>query len=99
MCRGGYSAGRAAGGALGLRAASMTETVEGRIRPEPSSMCKDTLYSGMNSGSWHQARTSAGEEKGGLSGSMWSEVGVGAVWTPAKPSGLRDKTCPDHPSD
>uniref|UniRef100_R7W7P8 Probable purine permease n=1 Tax=Aegilops tauschii TaxID=37682 RepID=R7W7P8_AEGTA len=64
----------------------MAEAVRGCIRPEPSSVCNDTLYSGMNSGSWHQARTSAGEEKGGLSGSMWSEAGVGAVWTPAKPS-------------
>jgi hypothetical protein len=44
-------AGRATGGALDRHTASMTEAVRGRVRPEPPSMCSDTLYSGMNAGS------------------------------------------------
>ncbi|VAH61929.1 unnamed protein product [Triticum turgidum subsp. durum] len=85
-------------------AASMTEAVRGRVRPEPSSMLSGALYSGMNAGSWRRAGTCAGEGGGVLVGQggqkrAWDRSGLPQS-PPTFVSGLLErKSRPDRSAD
>lgn len=70
-----WSAGHAAGSALGRHAVSMAETVRVDVRPEPPSLWSGALYNGMKAGNC--AGREAGAGGGGVFGvARRSEAGL-----------------------